>query len=103
MESYETVTDAISSLKAQGYILDFNIAFDKLNCLQKELCLDPSEFEITAVYRFEGDSDPGDEAVVYTVESKDGKLRGTITGAYGLYADTVSTEMLQKLTMHKNP
>lgn len=103
MESYETVTDALRSLKEKGYTLDFNIVFDKLTCLQNEVCLNPHEFEITSVYRFEGDSDPGDEAVVYAVESKDGKLKGTITGAYGLYADTISTEMLQKLTINKKP
>ena len=101
MESYETVTDALSSLKAQGYTHDLNIEFNKLTCSQNEICLDPSEFEITAIYRFEGDSDPGDEAVVYAVESKDGKIKGTINGAYGLYADTIATEMLQKLTIHK--
>ena len=101
MESYETVTDALRSLKEKGYTLDFNISFDKLTCSKNEICLNPHEFEITAVYRFEGDSDPGDEAVVYAVESKDGKLKGTISGAYGLYADACSTEMLKKLTIHK--
>ena len=46
------------------------------------------------------DTDPGDENVVYAVESKDGKLRGVITSAFGMYAESASTDMLRKLSMH---
>jgi hypothetical protein len=102
MESYDTVTSALTGLKARGYNLDFNIAFDKLMCSDNIVSLDPNQFEITAVYRFEGDSNPDDEDVVYAVESLDGSIKGTFTSAFGLYADTVSTKMLQKLTMHKS-
>ncbi len=101
MNSYDTVTDALSGLKEIGYTVDFNIAFDKIICSKNEICLNPNEFEITEVYRFEGDSNPADEDVVYTIESKDGKIKGTITSAYGMYAETVSTEMIQKLSIHK--
>jgi len=102
MDSFETVTEALAALKEQGYTLDFNLAFDKLSCTQNNICLNPDEFEITAVYRFEGETDPGDEAVVYAVTSKDGSLKGTISGAYGMYADSASTAMLKKLSMHTN-
>ena len=101
MRSYDTVTGALSDLKARGYTLDFNLAFDKLNCSQKGICLDLNEFEIIEVYRFEGQTNPSDEDVVYVVESLDGKIKGTLTSAFGLYADSVSNEMIQKLSMHK--
>lgn len=101
METYDTVTAALTGLKARGYITDFNIAFDKLMCSENKICLNPDEFEITEVYRFEGDSNPDDEDVVYAVESLDKKIKGTITSAFGMYADTVSAEMLRKIAMHK--
>ena len=100
MDNYDTVTEALTALKAKGYTMDFNIAFDKLTCRETSVCLNPHEFEITAVHRFEGATDPGDEDVVYAVESKDGKMKGVLTSAYGMYADTVSTDMLKKLSMH---
>lgn len=100
MQSYDTVVDAINGLKQRGYIHDFNIAFDKITCDQTSICLDPSEFEITEVYRFEGDSNPSDEDVVYAVESKDGKIKGVITSAFGLYADPISDQMIKKLQIH---
>ena len=101
MESYDTVSEALTGLKAQGYTLDFNVEFDKLQCASSSICLEPGDFEITTVYRFEGDSNPDDEDVVYAVESIDGKMKGTITSAFGLYADSISSEMIKKLTTHK--
>ena len=101
MTAYDTVTDALKGLKSRGYSIDFNIAFDKIICADNKICLNPNEFEITEVYRFEGDTNPSDEDVVYAVESKDGKVKGTITSAYGMYAETISTEMIRKLSMHQ--
>jgi hypothetical protein len=101
MDNYDTVTGALTGLKAKGYTMDFNIAFDKIICLENDFCLNPHEFEITEVYRFEGDTDPGDEEVVYAVESKDGTMKGVITSAYGMYADAISTDMIKKLAIHR--
>jgi hypothetical protein len=103
MKSYDTVTEAVNDLKARGFNINFNLAFDKLICLEDNLCLNPNEFEIVEVHRFEGATDPADEDVVYAVESKDEKIKGVVTSAFGLYADPVSNEMIQKLSMHKKP
>ena len=101
MISYDTVTEAVKGLKERGYNIDFNIAFDKLVCTDNDICLHPDEFEIVESHRFEGDSNPDDEDVVYAVESKDGKVKGIITSAFGLYADPMSDKIIQKLSMHK--
>ena len=103
MHTYDTVVAAINGLKERGYRLDFNLSFDKLTCNENGISLKPSDFEITEVYRFEGDTNPSDEDVVYAVESKDGNIKGVVTGAFGTYADAVSNELVKKLTMHINP
>ena len=101
MDNYDTVVAALSGLKAKGYTIDFNIAFDKIICEKNQIHLKPDEFEIMEFYRFEGDTSPDDEEVVYAVQSKDGKVKGTMTSAFGLYADEVNTDMIKKLSMHK--
>jgi hypothetical protein len=101
MKNYDTVTEAVTGLKTKGYTIDFNIAFDKLMCTDNKICLQPDEFEIVEVHRFEGNSNPDDEDVVYAVESLDGKRKGIITSAFGMYADPVSNKIIQKLSMHK--
>ena len=103
MPVYETLVTALTGLKARGYTLDFNIAFDSIDCTEHGICLNPSEFEITEVYRFDAETTPGDESVLYVIESKDEKVKGTMVSAFGIYADAASDEMIKKLTMHHKP
>jgi hypothetical protein len=101
MANYDTVSVALNSLKERGFTKDFNIAFDKIICKETNECLNPHEFEITEVYRFEGESNPSDEAVVYAVESQDGNIKGVLVNAYGLYADPISDDMIKKLSINR--
>jgi hypothetical protein len=105
MYTYDTVTEALGDLKRRGYTIDFNLAFDRIVCHETPVSLSPDEFEIVEVHRYEGNSDPGDEEVVYAIESKHGH-KGILVDAFGLYADEVSSEMLEKLKInyadHKN-
>lgn len=61
----------------------------------------PDEIRVINFYRFEGESDPGDNAILYVVETADGK-KGTLVDAYGPYADPkVSAFMQQVEDIHK--
>ncbi len=99
MISYDTVSEAVNKLKKRGFDLDFNLVENCLVCNEKKF--DIEDFEITEVYRFEGDTDPADEAVVYAIESKDG-LKGVLVSGYGISAEGMSAEMAKKLTIHHN-
>lgn len=67
MKNYKTMTEAISDLKRRGYTLDFNLMFDGVHAHEESVALNPTEFEITELYRFEGDTNPDDEEVVYAI------------------------------------
>ena len=101
MYTYDTVTEAVNDLKRRGYTIDFNVEFDRIVCRETPISLLPAEFEIVEVHRYEGNSDPDDEEVVYAIESKHGQ-KGILVDAFGLYADEVSTELLEKLKV-RNP
>ncbi len=92
---YYTVTDAINKLREKGFILDFNIVGD--NLVSQAEKIDSEDFEIVDIYRYEGDSDPGDEAVVYAIQSKQG-LKGVLVTGYGASADAMSVKILEKLS-----
>lgn len=91
---YATVTEAIEALRKQGFTIDFNLEDSCLVYETSKLCTD--DFEIVDVYRYEGDSDPGDEATVYGIASKNG-IRGILVMGYGISAEGVSAEFLEKL------
>ena len=96
MYAYDTVSEAVNGLKKRGYTLDFNLEKDCLVCHGTQKSLQPSEFEITEVYRFEGNSDPADEAVVYAIESRHGD-KGILVNGFGVSAQTAGGEMVEKL------
>ena len=100
MITYDTVTEALAGLKERGYKIDFNLAFDKVICRQSGIFLYPADFEITEFYRFEGNTDPGDENTVYALESKDGNVKGVLVAAHGTYSEDLDTDMIRKLSMH---
>ena len=99
MASYDTVSEAVNGLKERGYSLDFNLKANSLECQGQKF--NAKDFEITEFYRFEGNSDPGDEAVVYAIESRTG-LKGVLVNAYGVYSEQLSDDMIKKLNFQKN-
>ncbi len=96
---YATLTEALDDLKRRGYTLDFDLQPDHIACSTPQMQLQPEEFEIVEVYRFEGASSPDDNDVVYAIEGKHGQ-KGVMTDAYGAYASQFSTNMLAKLRIH---
>ncbi len=98
--SYDTLSEALNDLAKRGFTKNFNIQSDCIECKEIELKLHPDDFEIVEVYRFEGNSNPGDEEVVYAIESK-GRVKGVFVTAYGIYSDELSNELIQKLKIER--
>lgn len=99
MYSYDTVSEAVNELKKRGFELDFNLQENCLVCARNKLNAD--DFEIVEIYRFEGNSDPSDEAVVYAIESKNG-MKGVLVNGYGISADSISSDMAKKLNVQRD-
>ena len=100
MHIYDTVTAALTDLVNRGYNLDFNLTSEALEYKSINLQLMPEEFEIEEVYRFEGMTDPADSSVVYAISSNLGNLKGVLVDGYGVYAENISPELLNKLKIH---
>ena len=100
MFTYDTVVEAVKGLKQRGYTIDFNLEADRIFCDKTLVSLMPADFEITEFYRFEGASDPADEAVVYAIESRDGR-KGVLVTGFGISAEGVGEEMVEKLAVKR--
>lgn len=97
---FDTVTEALHWLNEQGFTADFNLKSDCLSYNNGNGSLSPDDFEIEYYFRFEGDTDPGDEDIVYAIKSNTYGVKGVVINAFGTYADSISTEMLKKLSLH---
>ena len=91
---YDTVTEATNELKKQGYTLDFDLSNNQLTAENESY--PATDFEITDLYRYEGPSDPADEATVYALASTGG-IKGTLVTGYGASFDDASAETLKEL------
>lgn len=100
--AYDTASEAINALTKRGYITDFELFADKecLVCHTTSTQLSPDEFEIDEIYRFEGDTDPGDEMIVFAISSIKHNIKGIIVNAYGVYSDSVTSNIIKRLKRH---
>jgi hypothetical protein len=99
MHTYDTVSAATNGLRERGYTLDFNLEENCIIC--SDTTYDPENFEIVEVHRFEGNTDPADEAIVYAIESSDGQ-KGVLVNGYGISANPLTSAMAKKLSMHRD-
>lgn len=98
MQAYETLVEALNALKKQGYTNDFNMTDSGLECTTLKMMLKPEEFDVVETYRWEGESDPEDNTILYVIESKSG-IKGTLVNAYGVYADPIPDKLVEKLNI----
>jgi hypothetical protein len=70
---YASVSKALDQLNEKGFTYDFNLH-------EEDISKNPDKYEIVHVYRYEGDSNPDDEAVVFGIKSRSGKKGVFVTG-----------------------
>lgn len=97
MEAYETLIEAIESLKKQGYSKDFNIKENLLLSSDGKHQLIHHDFVIDKSFRFDVNEDPSDQAVLYAISSIDREVRGILVNGYGIYSEDFTNEILDKL------
>ncbi|MCJ8211454.1 phosphoribosylpyrophosphate synthetase [Mucilaginibacter sp. RS28] len=102
MEQMTTLAEVINNLREQGYTEDFNLQPNALHSAATDIVLHPEDFVIDRHYRFEGPSDPDEEAVVYAISSTDGKVKGVLVNSYGVYSDDTTDELVKKLKERKD-
>lgn len=98
MHSYDTLSQAIADLKQRGYTEDLSLQSDCLVCTAKNIEMHPENFTVEEYYRFEGMSNPDDNSLVFAIKSIDG-TKGILVDAYGAYAERLTSDMSQKLTI----
>lgn len=91
MYHYATVSKALQELAEKGFTVDFNLEEDRI---KKNL----EEFEIVHIYRYEGETDPGDEATVYGIKSKKGE-KGVFVAGQGAFTEKSAAKALHELSI----
>jgi hypothetical protein len=91
---YTTVLEALADLKEKGFDHDFNLHTEAIKT-------NPKDYFVEHVYRYEGDSDPDEESVVYGIISISGK-KGVFVAGFSANSDDEASKILEKLYIESN-
>lgn len=102
MEDYKksemtTMTGCMNKLNANGYTENFVAGEKGLEAPSTNKVYNPEQVRIDNFYRFEGESDPADSAIVYAIETNDG-LKGMLVDSYGgAYANPLVSKFITQV------
>lgn len=82
----KTLALCLQKMITDGYVNDFSFADDGIVLRQTKKTYKPNEVKVINILKFEGNADPGDNAILYTIETNDG-MKGTLVDALGIYGD----------------
>ena len=81
-----TLTERTNNAIKDGYTDTLKVTKQGLYSTKKDKIYGPDEVQVIDFFRFEGQSDPADNAIMYVIETLDG-VKGILIDAYGAYAD----------------
>lgn len=97
----ETLSQAVDRLESRGYRKSFRAIAHGMLELPDGPKFEPESLVVDEVVRFEGVSDPEDEAVLFALRSADGQqdVRGTFVASYGVQGDPLCALAIQRLDL----
>jgi hypothetical protein len=85
-QNMKTLSECINKAVQKGYTENFKVTGKGLITENEENSYSPENVAISDFHRFEGYSDPQDNAILYIIQTEDGK-KGMLIDSYGTYAD----------------
>lgn len=81
-----TLTQCVNKMVREGYTDSYKVTDRGLLSDRSNKNYRSEEVKVINFYRFEGQSDPADNTILYVIETADGG-KGTLVDAYGPYSD----------------
>jgi hypothetical protein len=95
-EHLETVVSVLNKLEKEGYETQFKATDEGLLSLSTDIVYQPDQIKVENFFRFEGESNPDDTAIVYAVVTHNGE-KGTITDSFNSYGDENVAEFMKQV------
>ena len=94
----ETLSEAMARLARAGYESSFMAVGGGVRCPACDSWHDAAEIGIDDIVRFEGDSDPADEAMLFALSCARCDARGTYATGHGVDIGADDVELVRRLT-----
>ena len=93
----ETLSQAVDRLTEHGYTDEFRAKPDGMRAVVAGVFYRPESLVVEEVARFEGISDPADEAIVLAPHCREDEIKGTYTVPFGPGMSALNAEMMHRL------
>lgn len=90
----KSLSSCVNRMLQDGYTDGFMASDTGIRSLHSHKLYNPTDVQVVNFFRFEGSSDPDDNAVMYVIETADGS-KGILIDAYGAYADGSITRFMK--------
>lgn len=97
--SFDTLSQAVNALTRKGYTENFEAGDKGIQAIYSKRTYEPAELTIVSCYRFEGMTDPEDQAAVFAIEARDG-TKGTLVMSYSA-THSQNEELIQQIPYQK--
>lgn len=94
----KSLVSVLNSLTLSSFTIQFKVTEQGLMSMTTQKLFQPGEIAISHFYRFEGESNPDDNAILYAIETNTGE-KGTLIDAYGIYNNSQISDFIQKVTV----
>jgi hypothetical protein len=91
-----TLSSCLNKALEDGFKENFKATSSGIVSVETEKKYSPQDLQVVNFYRFEGASDPGDNAILYVIEAPDG-AKGTLVDSYGAYSDADVAKMVTQI------
>ena len=92
----KSLAELTNKAAKNGYVESFQVTSAGMKSQSTDIVYPPEQVTIMDFYRFEGESDPADNAILYVIETADGH-KGSLVDAYGTYADEKINRFMQQV------
>lgn len=93
MSIRKTLSQVMTQLNEEGY--DSNIPNEEIKLLN------PEKWKIDNFHRFEGETNPGDNSILYAISKKDESSKTLLINAYGADSDNEINDFIDTLNATK--
>ena len=93
---YSSLVEAHQDLLRKGYDRNYNVLSAEKMADDKGHTYSANQLSIDEFFRFEGESDPGDNSIIYAVKANDGS-KGTLVDTYGAQGSMNVAQFVMKV------
>lgn len=87
MQEARTISQVLERLQRKGYVENFKACKNGMRVIPTNIFIDPANLIVDEIFRFEGETDLNEEAIIFALRCPKHNLKGTYLVAYGPMMD----------------